>query len=345
MNIRLLIIAIVTAGCSSGAAWKDLEAPDVGTVWVQPVQGKAAQPVWGHAKGIRIGLAPMPGPRGLLRVYTPYLGHKNGKMMNFIAFEPIPAGTDHRGLSELEMSSLDKKRGKRFWSRNDSLSTEPGAAKLPARGVITKKNGKEILTLFVFSETFESGAKVYTRLRFYEDKPYEVEIATFKAADSSPLKNFIVTATMGNYARLRTLYLAERTVSSGELWPEYTDSNFAPHAAISMEEFIRDKNHNAYFIAAPNEEYPQEAKYADGTNDHWKYYGDLATQYWSVKNPDPALQGLVNGRFTYWGSKSPIPGGISFENFELKAPFRNGSKYVFGIDPADPEQFIQNLKN
>ena len=39
----------------------------------------------------------------------------------------------------------------------------------------------------------------------------------------------------------------------------------------------------------------------------------------------------VNGRFVYWGSKRPIPGGISFENFELREPFRSGQTFIFGI--------------
>ncbi|MEX2335994.1 MAG: hypothetical protein WD555_01835 [Fulvivirga sp.] len=341
----LLLLVIITS-CSTGTSqsWKDLAPPVVGNVWVQPVQGEPAQPIWGHADGLRIGLAPMPGPRGLLRVYTPYLGHKEGKMINFIALEPIPEGSEHRGLSELEMSSLDNKHGKRFWSADDSQSTEQRAENLPAKGVISEIGGVQTLTVFVFSEPFENGTKVYIRLRFYEDKPYEVEIATFATDDSKPLKNFIITATMGNYARLRTLHLADTTVSSLDLWPEYRDSNFAPHAHFPVDDFITDEGGNAYFIAAPDEEHPQTAQYADDTNDHWKYYGDLATQYWYVENPKSDLEGLVNGRFAYWGSKSPIPGGISFENFELKAPFSNGAEFVFGVDPAMPEEFIKNLK-
>ena len=33
-------------------------------------------------------------------------------------------------------------------------------------------------------------------------------------------------------------------------------------------------------------------------------------------NPSNELEGVVNGRYTYWASKSPIPGGIAYENFE-----------------------------
>jgi hypothetical protein len=34
----------------------------------------------------------------------------------------------------------------------------------------------------------------------------------------------------------------------------------------------------------------------------------------------------------YWNSKSPIPGGVSFENFELVSPFRQGEEFVFSVE-------------
>lgn len=345
-NYYLLLIVLALSGCSKEEplGWKNLASPEVGQVWVQPAQGKDAQPIWGHANGMRIGLAPMPGPRGLLRVYTPYLGHKQEKMINFIALEPIPKGSDQRGFSELEMSSLDDRRGKRFWSADDSLATEPKPEIRPSRGVVREINGVETLTVFVFSERFENGANVYVRLRFYENRPNEVEIATYATPGSNDLENFIVTATMGNFARLRNLYLADGTRTSGELWPDYNETNFTPHAHFSVENFISDKEGRAYFIAAPDEKRPQETEYAEGTKNHWKYYGSKATQYWYVENPDDKLEGLVNGRFTYWASKDPIPGGVSFENFELKAPFSNGLTFVFGVSPSDPQEFIQEIR-
>src|SRR5690242_1556580 len=84
--------------------------------WVRPAPG---DPRWGHAEGLQIGLAPLPGPRGLIRVYTPYLGHPHGRMVNYVAVEPIPAGTSERGFSELETSALDGEPGKRFWGADD----------------------------------------------------------------------------------------------------------------------------------------------------------------------------------------------------------------------------------
>lgn len=323
--------------------WKSLASPQTGALWVQPAQGVPAQPVWGHARGIQVGLSPMPGPRGLLRIYTPYLGHKAGNVMNYIAFEPIVKGDDKRGLSELEMSRLDDKRGKRFWSANDSLSTPPAPEHLPASGIIEKINGHETLTVFIFSESFENGAKVYTRLRFYEQQPYEVEITTYSYAGSAELDYFIVTATMGNYARLRKLYLQSGTAVSGKLWPGYNGDAFTPHAHFPAGDFIAGKNGAAWFIAAPGEKDPAKAVYSAGTHDHWKYYGKKATQYWYSERSDEKLEGLVNGRYTYWASQSPIPGGISFENFELKAPFKQGNRFIFGVSPLTSDQLIKKI--
>ena len=294
---------------------------------------------------MRVGIAPMGGPRGLLRIYTPYLGQPEGKMINFIALEPIPSGEEYRGFSELEMSKLDGIRGKRFWSSDDSLQTIPLPEEFPARGVIKKINGVETLTVFIFSEPFKNGAKVYIRLRFFENRPYEIELSTYACRDSKELKCLILTATMGNYARLRTLYFENITKSAFELWPNYKENDFAPHVAFPLKEMIHDKNGRAYFIAAPNEKKPWGVTYSSDTNQHWKYEGLIATQYWYSEKPDSSLVGLVNGRYVYWASKSPIPGGIAFENFEIKENFRNGATYVFGIKPGSPEDIINQIKS
>ena len=50
-----------------------------------------------------------------------------------------------------------------------------------------------------------------------------------------------------------------------------------------------------------------------------------------------------SGRYTYWASKSPIPGGIAYENFELTEPFQSGQSYIFGITPLSPEELINHI--
>lgn len=311
-----------------------------GTLWVQPAAEFPAKPVWGHSNGIQVELSSH--PRGLLRIYTPYLGQNAGTVMNFIAFEPIAKGDTERGYSELEMSKLDNQRGKRFWSANDTLGLEPVSMYSPVSGIVEKVNAVETLTVYIFSETFENGAKVYTRLRFYENKPYEVELATYAAAESEVLDYFILSATMGNYARLRNLHLKSGIVTPSEIWPNHTGDGFTSRASFSAGDFVIAKNGNAYFIADPNERNPEKTGYSSDTESHWKYHGKKATQYWYKTNRED-LKGVVTARYTYWASQSPIPGGTSYENVELNSPFKQGDVFVFGITPLPAHQFIKNI--
>ncbi|GGF25442.1 hypothetical protein [Echinicola rosea] len=337
----LLLLALAWNACQSSkgtVSWQELAPPETNGAWLQPSANGKAQPIWGHANGLQIGISPMPGPRGLMNVYAPYLGHKTAKMVNFFAMEPIVKGNEQRGFSELEMSSLDGVRGKRFWSANDSLASVPRDETAPASGIIEEVDRIGTLTVFVFSEPFDNGAKVYVRLRFYEDRPYEVEIKTYAVPDSKPLEKFIITATMGNFARLRKLYLKDTVKYSKKIWEGYKDVHFTSHDTTPVDNMLRDSSGNAYFVATPDETEPEEATYTKGTNEHWKYYGKKAVQYWKKPDPSDQLKGLVNGRWAYWASESPIPGGISFENFELNEPFKNGDTFVFGVVPMDDKE-------
>ncbi|MFV0268681.1 MAG: hypothetical protein ACK5HT_16270 [Draconibacterium sp.] len=321
--------------------WNQMAPPDTTGIWIQPSRERLAMPVWGHVNGIQVGLAPLPGPRGLLRIYTPYLGLERAEVMNFIALEPIPKGNENRGLSELEMSSIDKgKRGKRFWSSNESTAVIPLNEDFPARGLVENINGEETLTLYIFSEPFDNGARVYVRLRFFESRPYEFSITTYTYEGSVDLDYFITTATMGNKARLRTLYLKDGQKSALEIWPEYEDIHFTPHQHFTQKEMIKDKNGRAYFMSKPKEKDYSKAVYAPGTSGHWQYHGKAATQYWIKEKPNKNLKGLVNGRFAYWASDDPIPGGIAFENFEMKEPFQNGATFFFGISQEKLDEII-----
>jgi hypothetical protein len=264
-------------------------------IWVQPNEENNFKLRWGFKEGIRIGLTPQV-IRGLITIYAPYASQKTDEVLNFFAVEPIPMGEAGRGLSELERSDLDNKRGKRIWTSNDDQALEPKDEKEVASGIISVENEIETLTVYLFVETFHNQVKVYLRVKFYANNPYEVEITTYKQKDSRELNNCIVTATMGNYARLRNLYLKDEIKSSKTIWHDYVEHDFAPHAFISKEQMIMGKNGYPYFIAAPDEKNPQEAEYVEGTANHWKYTGTPAVQYWYCKDTDETLQGLVNGR-------------------------------------------------
>jgi hypothetical protein len=320
---------------SESAKYSDLATAVVDGLWLRPAAAGPAIPRWGHAEGLQVGIAPLPGPRGLLRIYAPYLDQPERVMINFIAIEPIAMGEDERGLSELERSELDDVRGKRFWSADDLSNPTPREPEQAARGVIETVNGVDHLRVFIFAEPFENGAHVAVRLTFRADRPHEVNLATYAHADSAKLSHCVVTATMGNYARLRQLHLADRVVTPKELWPEYRGNDFTPHARFPLADLQRTAEGDAFITATPSETDPEQADYSWGTRQHWRYQGRIARQRWQVADPDPKLEALVNARRVYWGSRSPIPGGAAYENFEMVAPFKQGGEFWFSVDPIE----------
>ncbi|WP_125776082.1 hypothetical protein [Antribacter gilvus] len=312
--------------------------PEADGGWLRPAADAPAEPRWGFVDGLQVGLHPLRGPRGLLRVYAPYLGHPRERLLNFVAVEPIPLGSTERGFSELEHSALDDAPGKRFWSADGPDDATPRDPLEPARGVVEEIDGVEHLTVYVHSERFENGADVVVRLRFRADRPREMSLAASVRESSVPLASCVLTATMGNFARLRRLHLRDRTVTPSDLWPGFTGTHFADHGVFGRTELAEHDGAVAVW-ATPDEDAPQDAVAAEGTADHWRYVGEKAVQGWRVPEPSDELTVLVNGRWAYWASDRPIPGGVSYENVEVVEPFRDGHELVFWVEPfqADDE--------
>ena len=176
---------------------------------------------------------------------------------------------------------------------------------------------------------------MYVRLTFRADRPHEVGLAAFTREDSAPLDHCVLTATMGNYARLRQLHLADGRIRDR---PNSGPNTVTPASRRTRSSpwptSLRTPEGHVTVSATPDEDRPQDATYAPGTRRHWQYAGDLATQTWRCEDPDPKLETWVNGRYTYWASRHPIPGGMSFENFELFTPFRQGQEFWFGVEPG-----------
>ncbi len=304
--------------------------------FLRPAVGGDAEPVWGVRGGIAVGLWPTPGPRGLIRVYAPYLGQPARRMINFIAVEPIVGRA--RGLSELEPSARDRVAGKAMWSGDDADGfAEPRSPWRPAAGRIAGEPGARTLTVHVFVERFDNGARPFVELTLREDRPHEVAFRTFAAPGGAAMRACVLTATMGNYARLRALRLGRETAKAGDLWPgaEPDRWGFLPHRSWSKDRMLIREG-EAIAAAVPDEADPGSATYAAAVPGGWRYRGRTATQYWRA----PDREGLVvrvNARTTYWATEAPIPGGVSFENFELEAPFEPGERSVFGVTPDGPE--------
>lgn len=341
---RLAAVVLAAAGTASGTprthapAAAPPSAP-AGPVrrgrWIVPAEGTCAMPVWGIQGGIAVGLWPMPGPRGLLRVYAPYLGHPPGRMINFIAVEPVVGG--RRGLSELERSRLDARPGLRMWTADTMPhGSRPALPWQPARPRFIRIGEARALTFYVLVEPFRSGARPILQVILREDRPFEIALRVFTAAGGAKMTACCLTATMGNYARLRRLWLRGGPVRAGDLWPGFRPrgprlGGFAPHRQWGVDRMVTIGS-DAVVAATPDERDPAGAAHDRRVPPGWRYRGRPAVQYW-ISQTRAGLAVRVNGRRTYWNSLVEIPGGVSFENFELHAPFRAGQEFRFGVAP------------
>jgi hypothetical protein len=327
------VLAALALGCGRGA---DPGSPVVTAEWVRPTAA-GAEPVWGVTGGIAVGLWPTSGPRGLFRIYAPYLGQQFPRMVNYVSVEPVVKG--NRGQSELEVGLRGGKPGLAMWSGDSAAAAadfrDPGG---PAPGRVEVIDGVEMLTVFVAVEPFRNGARPVIQIIFRADRPHEVGFRVHAAPGGTPMDSCVLSATMGNYARLRRLWLRDEVVDSRRLWPDPTFDRlrFTPWRAWDRDRLFR-KGGQVLVAATPNEADPTQAEYDPMIPPHWRYEGKVATQYWGAADV-PGLVARVNGRATFWGESGPIPGGLSFENFELEAPFADGQEFWFGVTERTPTE-------
>jgi hypothetical protein len=292
--------------------------------------------VWGIRGGLQFALHPAGfagregGPRGLIRIGYPTLSNAQYDLINFIAVEPVVKG--RKGFSELEKSAIDGKPGKIFWT---GLSAKPGGA-LDAGELKKSGGGVEELSLNVSVERFDNGAQVRLKVSQRSDAPNELWLTVHAVEGSAAMESCILTATMGNKSRARLVFLEDGPVSSLQLYPDYKENHFAEHRIFGVDRLTRLANGDAIVWIENDEENPASVQ-PFGRPHFWDYRGRKVRQYWKKPSEEVTteLQCAVNARYVYWGSKQPIPGGISFENFELREPFRSGQTAVFGIDPHE----------
>jgi hypothetical protein len=293
--------------------------------WVRP---SAASGIlrWGIKGRLQFAIPPAPdGPRGLIRLFYPTLPGGEYDLINFIAVEPIALGV--RGYSELELSEMDGVHGKRIWSD-------------APEGVVTKLTKKvEQLAVELKVEPFANGACVSMTASIRSDRPDEIRFKVHATNESKPMGFCILTATMGNKARARMLWLKGGIEVAGLLWPDFEGTGFAPPATFPSGRMLKAKNGDLVAAITTDEANPAKAVLAPGS-EGWAYLGFPVTQYWAKPAGPPAgkLEVVVGARAAYWMNHRPIPGGIAFENFELKEPFVDGQEFVFGITRKTPRE-------
>jgi hypothetical protein len=314
--------------------------------WIRPL--KLGDPlIWGRKDGVVFGLPSLgglPGPRGLIRVGV--VSARSGKpdLLNFVAIEPVVLGAGSRfsrmAFSELEPSRLDpRSRGKRLWVDPGTISGDS------YRGDLTKlpsnRTSIERLSVRIDVERFSAnGAHVYLVASIDSDRPSELRLAVYQYKDSPALEELTVTATMGNYERLRWLWLKDRVVDSRRLYASYTDDAFAEQENYPLDEMLRTADGDAIALCTSNETSPWAVP--NSAKGHWQYeLQEKLTQYWRVpaNGIEPDLRVRVNGRRVYWASHDPVPGGAAFENFEVRQRYEPGQVFIFGVSTKAPWEF------
>lgn len=320
-------LTVLWALCLSGAAAADFIRPE-----------KPGDPlIYGVRNGICVAVYPDAldgrpggGPRGLLRVGY----QENGKfhLINYIAVQPLVLGAV--GLSELERGN-DGMPGKPLWV--GSSPTDGGiGANGDVRGVVQQTTQGAVLTFWLFVEKFGNGAAPVVEVSLYENQPDRVRFRTFSGAGGSVMERCDLSATMGNQSRCRTLWLDTDRVHAPDLYAGYRGDGFVERVPYRLGALHKTTTDDVVVAISPDEFEPREVwPFANGA---WHHDGSWMAQFWLKPRGtyDDSLQCRVNGRGMYWGGNSPIPGGLSFENFELQESFRPGQETWFGYLKESP---------
>src|SRR5699024_5179365 len=273
------------------------------------------------------------------------------------AIEPVVNGKQE--FSEISPSRVDGKLGKLIWA-GSNIRHNRYAPFAGTRGEVTHPDPEhpkvEQLTFYIFMEKFLNGAHPYLKVTLRSDRPQEIGFQIFNFEDSSPIQRCALTATMGNYSRMRLLYLKDTVIDSRKLYKNYNGIDFIEKEGYPFNRLMKDKKGNFIAMVTTNEtlsqllSWPQKSGYKGS---HWKYTPPFkVTQYWKKDNSsfDSSLHVRVNGRAKYWsgGSRNSadyieIPGGSAFENFEMREKYNPGEKFYFGITRKSPEEMIDSF--
>ena len=114
---------------------------------------------------------------------------------------------------------------------------------------------------------------------------------------------------------------------------------FAPHSYFARDRLARTLAGNLLVAVTTDETNPATVFPFPGSR-LWHYGGFNVTQYWKKPRATARddLHAAVNARYTYWRSRRPIPGGVSFENFELRERFYDGQSFSFGLTRRTPAE-------
>ena len=198
-----------------------------------------------------------------------------------------------------------------------------------------------VLRFFVHVERFKNDAEPIVEVSLFERWPKRVRFRTFSAEGGKSMQQCALTSTMGNQLRCRHLWLRSGTVFAPELYSDYRGDAFAEEKSYDLSRLHRTREGDIIVVISPDEANPADVSPAPPGA--WHYTGRWLAQFWLYKKGlhHDKLHCRVNGRRVYWSSKIPIPGGISFENFELREPYREGGEMWFGYTERSPHDVFE----
>ncbi|MDH5770051.1 MAG: hypothetical protein OEZ25_02015 [Candidatus Bathyarchaeota archaeon] len=325
--------------------------------WIYP-KSDDANPIWGIKNGIVFGtesteMDNKPAgvwAKGLLRIgwadeegkshFFNYIGLsliRNGKQVDASEIERITFHPD----SLTYASGLDVLLSEYFEDSTevqDYLSLEKNPA--ASLSQVTNIEDDEMSVLFRLSTFQFSKAKIYLIIVVDKSVPREIKISVYnQEEETNPLDFIIVSATYGNLARLRDLYLRYRIVNARELFEGYELGAwcFYPRVSFDLDELMINEE-NAVTVYAGNDE--EGDWVADLGNEAPYYDGPRFFQYWRkyAGSYGEDFQVSVNGREKYFGGffnpcgHINISGGVSYENFEMVEEYYHGQTFWFGFD-------------
>ncbi len=308
--------------------------------WLMP-EDFNNQPAWGINNGIIISTWPGDlggigggGPKGLFRIYKH--GDKGLGWMNFLSLEPTTQNS-LPGFSELESILFVPNPYANLNNPNSIIDN-----KLPASydnlATITNENGIEQLNLlFGIENSFANNGHIYTTAHIRKDKPDEIEFRFYTHDDTAPIKKIRLSSTAGNFNHMKLLYLANEIIDSRNLYEGYQETgkrDFAPWTTFEFNK-LKKLSDNSIIVAT--------TRSADDPGEFWN---DFFTRYeltqYFRKYPgsyDGNEFSAVNAKYVFWHTGKPIPGGVSYENFELNDPiFEQGQQIWFGATDKTPQE-------
>src|SRR3546814_96336 len=197
-------------------------------------------------------------------------------MINFLAIGPVVDGKME--FSEISPSKVDGIWGKLLWA-SDGPEAESYYPTARTRGVVSQIRGTEQpveeLTVYIFMEHFAHGAAPYLKLSIRTDRPEELSIEVFHREGSAQMDRCAITATMGNYPRLRHLHLKDGVVKSTQLYAGFDGIDFIEKESYPIDQFVEDNDGYLWALSTGDETMAQLSAWPDDSLAHtkmnWKY--------------------------------------------------------------------------